>query len=69
MDMSALASFLVLLVLSVFLMLAFREVVLWYWKVNRILETLQKIEQNSARVAMILNEVHSNTVADADKRA
>src|SRR5205085_7142393 len=49
--------------------LAGRALVLWYWKVNATLETLQRIEKNTARVATILDEVHRSTMAEVEKKA
>ncbi|MDB5204855.1 MAG: hypothetical protein JWP09_883 [Candidatus Taylorbacteria bacterium] len=41
----------ILLVLSfiIFGFLALREIFTWYWKINRIIELLEKIEENTRK--------------------
>jgi hypothetical protein len=60
--------FFVALLLAGVLLIVFRVVALWYWKVNQLLETLQRIQQNTARVALILGEVHTDASAEVERK-
>lgn len=59
----------VALVIGVMVILVFRSVALWYWKIDALLKSLQNIERSTARATLILGEVHADAVLKADQKA
>ncbi|MDD3486789.1 MAG: hypothetical protein PHF35_00200 [Candidatus Moranbacteria bacterium] len=50
MDISAPFSILLGLLAVVFIIIGIREVIMWYWKINRIVKLLENIEENTSKL-------------------
>ncbi len=58
-------SFLIVLGILVALFLIFRELVTWYWKINKIVDILERIEKNTG----IQEGKHATAQGDVEQTA
>jgi hypothetical protein len=49
--------------LTIVVFLVFREVLTWYWKINKMVDLLEKIEKNT-RVSEVEEEIPTNSVSE-----
>jgi hypothetical protein len=53
------------LIIGILIFLVFREVVTWYWKINKIVSLLEQIEENTRKPDDNKEEVPTNPVSES----